>query len=65
MGLHPLESPRVYDAIEVIYRVRGKGSDSRAVERAIELSETRYCPAIAMVGKAARLASRYEIEEAD
>ena len=33
MGLHPLESPRVYDAIEVIYRVRGKGVDLKDVER--------------------------------
>jgi putative redox protein len=59
------EHPKVYQAIEVIYRVKGKGIDPRAVERAIELSETRYCPAIAMVGKAAHIESRYEIEEAD
>jgi putative redox protein len=55
--------PRVYRAIEVIYRVRGRGVDPRAVERAIELSEARYCPAIAMVGQAAAIKSRYEIEE--
>ena len=59
------EHLKVYQAIEVIYRVKGKGIDPRAVERAIELSETRYCPAIAMVGKAAHIESRYEIEEAD
>ena len=59
------EHPRVYDAIEVVYRVRGRGVDPKAVERAIELSESRYCPAIAMVGKAAGIDSRYEIEEAD
>jgi putative redox protein len=55
--------PRVYDHIEVIYRVRGKGVDAKALERAIELSETRYCPVIAMVSKAAGIRSRYEIEE--
>ena len=55
--------PRVYDRIEVIYRVRGKGVDAKALERAIELSETRYCPVIAMVSKAAGIRSRYEIEE--
>jgi putative redox protein len=59
------EHPKVYETIEVVYRVRGKGLDPRAVEGAIELSETRYCPAIAMVGKAARIESRYEIEEVD
>jgi len=55
--------PRVYRAIEVIYRVKGKKVDPRAVERAIELSETRYCPAVAMIGRAADIESRYEIEE--
>ncbi len=57
------EHPRIYGEIELVYRVRGEGVDPRAVERAIELSETRYCPAIAMVGQAARIESRYEIEE--
>jgi putative redox protein len=57
------EHPKVYSAIEIVYRVRGEGVDPKAVERAIELSETRYCPAIAMVGQAARIESRYEIEE--
>lgn len=58
------EHPMVYDGIEIVYRVRGDGLDPKAVERAIELSETRYCPAIAMIGKAAEISSRYEIEEA-
>ena len=57
------EHPKVYGAIELVYRVRGEGVDPKAVERAIELSETRYCPAIAMVGRAASVGSRYEIEE--
>jgi hypothetical protein len=57
------EHPRVYDRIEIIYRVRGRGVESKAVERAIELSETRYCQAIAMLEKAAEITSRYEIEE--
>jgi putative redox protein len=56
------EHPRVYDRVEVIYRVRGTKVDRKAVERAIELSETRYCPAIAMLGKAAEITNRYEIE---
>ena len=59
------EHPRVYDGVELVYRIRGERVDPKAVERAIELSETRYCPAIAMVGKAAGIRSRYEIEEAD
>lgn len=57
------EHPRVYDGIEVVYRVRGRAVDPKAVERAIELSETRYCPAIAMIGEVAKVTNRYEIEE--
>jgi len=59
------EHPKVYDAIEVVYKVRGRGVDPEAVERAIRLSKSRYCPAIAMVGKAADISSRVEIEEED
>jgi putative redox protein len=58
------EHPKVYDGIEIVYRVRGEKVDPKAVERAIELSETRYCPAIAMIGEVAEINSRYEIEEA-
>lgn len=57
------EHPRVYERTELIYRVRGKDVDSKAVGRAIELSETKYCPAIAMLSQTAEISSRYEIEE--
>jgi putative redox protein len=57
------EHPRVYDKIEVVYRVHGKEVDPKAVERAIELSETRYCPAMAMISEVTELTNRYEIEE--
>ena len=36
---------------------------AQAVERAIELSKTRYCPVIGMLGKVAAVTTRYEIEE--
>ena len=57
------EHPKVYEHIEVIYRVEGKEVDAKALERAIELSETRYCPVMAMVSKTAKIVSRYEIEQ--
>jgi putative redox protein len=56
------QHPRIYTNAEIIYRVRGKDVDSRAVERAIELSETKYCPAIAMLDQVAEISSTYEIE---
>ena len=59
------EHPKVYDAIEVVYKVRGRGVDLKAVEGARELSKPRYCPVIAMVGKLADINSRFEIEQGD
>ena len=55
--------PKIYGYIEVLYRVWGKGVDPKAVERSIELSKTRYCPAMAMLSETAQITTRYEIEE--
>jgi putative redox protein len=57
------QHPKVYTQIEVLYRVRGNNVDPQAVERSIELSKTRYCPVIAMLGKVAEVTTHYEIEE--
>ncbi len=57
------QHPKVYTQIEVLYRVQGNHVDPQAVERSIELSKTRYCPVIAMLGKVAEVTTRYEIEE--
>jgi uncharacterized OsmC-like protein len=43
--------------------VRGQHVDPQAVARAIELSVTRYCPVIAMLGKVAEVTTSYEVEE--
>jgi putative redox protein len=56
------EHPRVYTAIEIVYRVRGRAIDPQAVARSTELSETRYCPIIAMLRPSVTIRSRYEIE---
>jgi putative redox protein len=63
-GRQAEEHPRVFTDIEVVYVVAGTDVDPRAVERAIELSETQYCPAYAMLGKTATITSRYEIHPA-
>jgi putative redox protein len=57
------EPPRVYTAIEVEYVVRGKGIKPKAVEDAIRLSKEKYCSASIMLGKTARIVTRYRIEE--
>lgn len=59
------DHPRIYTSIEIEYIVRGQGIDPRAVERAIELSETKYCSVSNMLNKAARIITRYRIEETE
>ena len=55
--------PHVFTAIHVKYIFHGKNLDPRAVERSIELSETRYCPAQAMLSQVAPVSHSYEIIE--
>jgi len=62
-GSRAEQHPKVYTQIDVLYRVRGNNVDPQAVERSIELSKTRYCPVIGMLGKVAEVTTRYEIEE--
>jgi putative redox protein len=57
------EHPKVYTKIHLEYVVKGKGVDARAVERAIELSQDKYCPGSAMLGKTAEITYSYQLEE--
>lgn len=57
------DHPRVYTKIHLEYVVKGKGVDPQAVERAIELSQTRYCSVSAMLAKTAEITTSYRIEE--
>ena len=57
------EHPKVVTAFAIHYIVRGRGIDPRAVERALELSQTPYCPAQAMLSKSAPITLSYEIIE--
>lgn len=58
------EHPRVFTKMDVTYIVTGKQIDQAAVERAIELSETKYCPAQAMLSKAVEITHSHQIIEA-
>ena len=57
------EHPKVFTAIEIRYHLRGHNIDPSAVQRAIELSESKYCPAQAMLSKVAPISLTYEISE--
>jgi putative redox protein len=54
------DPPTVWTKLEVLYRLRGT-IDEAAAERAIELSEAKYCSVSAMLQKTAKLTWRYEI----
>ena len=53
------ESPRVFTAIKLLYRVKGSVA-RKSVEDAVRLSEEKYCSVAAMLNKTARIT--YEIE---
>lgn len=55
--------PKVFTEAEIVFHITGRNIDTDAVERAIELSTTKYCPANAMLGKAFPITTRYEIIE--
>ncbi len=57
------EHPKVYTQIHLEFIVKGKGVAPAAVERSIELSQTKYCPASAMLSKTAELTTSYRIIE--
>jgi putative redox protein len=46
-GVRAEEYPQRYTDIHIEYILQGKGLKSKAVEQAIELSETKYCGAMA------------------
>ncbi len=55
------EHPKIYTDITVEHIVKGKGVSVESVRRAVELSATRYCPASAMLGKAAHITHKYRV----
>jgi putative redox protein len=59
------EHPKVFTKILIEYKVTGKDLDRSAVERAVELSETRYCPAQAMLENAAEISHKIILIQAD
>ena len=63
-GVQNEEYPKYYKEIYLFYNVKGKELDKSRVERAIKLSEERYCSVGATVSGKARIIIQYRIEEA-
>ncbi|MBN2089321.1 OsmC family protein [candidate division KSB1 bacterium] len=57
------EHPKVFTKIHLKFIFYGNGIKSKDVERAIELSETKYCSASAMFRHTAEIKTSYEIRE--
>lgn len=57
------EYPKIFTLITVEFTVKGNNVDPAAVERAIHLSSTKYCPAQAMLAKAVSIEHKYTIIE--
>lgn len=59
------EHPKVFTHIVLEYIVEGRGIDPESVQRAVELSEVKYCSAEAMLNKTAKIESKIIILEAE
>jgi len=57
------ETPKRFTKIHITYKFKGKKLDERRVERAINLSEEKYCSASNSLN--AEIISSYEIEHTD
>jgi len=54
--------PRVYGKVHVEYKLRGDSLREKAVQRAIQLSEDKYCSVGATIKKAAKLSHSYSVQ---
>jgi len=63
-GIQAEEHPRMFVDISIKHLLTGNNLSDEAVKRSIELSEAKYCGALAMLEKAARISSTYEIQPA-
>ncbi len=56
--------PKVFTHVKLIYKLKGKNLKPASVERAIKLSEEKYCSATAMFAKTAKIEHEWTVEEA-
>lgn len=57
------QHPKVFTKILITYTITGKNIDRDAVERAVELSETKYCGAQAMLNETAEISRKIVIHQ--
>jgi putative redox protein len=57
------EHPQIFTDLHIEYLIRGAGINPADVERAIELSTTKYCSVSAMIGATVPITHSFTIEE--
>jgi putative redox protein len=62
-GKQAADYPKIWTDIHINYLIWGKAIKPKDVERAIELSENKYCCVGIMLGESARITSEYHILE--
>ena len=62
-GERATANPKYYTAITLTYRLRGKGLDRAKVERAVALSHSTYCSALASLRPDCAVSTTIEISE--
>ena len=55
VGERATEHPMVYTEVKLVYTVRGRKLNKALVERAVSLSDEKYCSATAMFKKSAKV----------
>ncbi|MGZ3585721.1 MAG: OsmC family protein [Candidatus Limnocylindrales bacterium] len=56
--------PHQFERVELIFRATGHGLDASKVQRAVALSEERYCSVVASLRGAVQVSCRVEVAEA-
>jgi len=56
------EHPRVYSKVNVEYKLKGKDLKQRAVQRAIQLTQEKYCSVGATLKATAKVSHSYSIQ---
>ncbi len=62
-GKRQEDHPKVFTEIRLEFRVEGPALDRALVEKAVRLSEEKYCPVWAMMKKSAAVSSSITIKE--
>lgn len=63
VGERNADNPKFFTSLEIVYRARGAGLTREKVERAVELSQSKYCSVSATLRPDCRITTRVELDE--